>query len=101
MAELLSQEPPTQPLRNGTLLRVFFGRALPPGALGALLDEQEAQAHARMAGYAAIRDELASEDSYADHLPYWLATVRAGELTTEAQLTWLAETREALVDAPA
>ncbi len=95
-SDLLREAPVPQPPRNGTLLRVFFGRALPPDDLDALLTAEEEAAHARLAGYAAIRAGIASESEYAEHSPYWLATLRAGELSTEAQLTWLRETRAAL-----
>lgn len=97
LADLLAKRPAPQPPRNGTLLRVFFGRVQPPEDLAALLDEQEAEARARMTAYAAIREELAAEDTYPEHVPYWTATVRAGELSTQAHLQWLAETRAALL----
>jgi len=96
LRDLLREPPAPQPPRNGTLLRVFFGRALPADDLRALLDAEEEAAHARLAGYAAIRAGIASESEHAQHSPYWLATLRAGELSTEAHLTWLQETREAL-----
>lgn len=97
LAALLAEPPVSQPPRNGTLLRVFLGRSQDPSALAALLDSQEAEARARMAGYAAIRAELATDEEHAEHVPYWTATVRAGELSTQAQLQWLAETRAALL----
>ena len=100
LATLLAEPPSPQPPRNGTLLRVFFGLAQRPGALAALLDAQEAEVSARVAAYAAIRAELAADAAsglHAEHLPYWLATVRAGELGAQAQLAWLAETRAALL----
>ena len=100
LAALLAEPPAPQPPRNGVLLRVFFGSAQPPRALAALLDEQEEQARARLAMYAAIRADLATDETYAAQVPYWAATVRAGELAMEAQLRWVAETRAALL-APA
>lgn len=96
LQELLREPAVPQPPRNGTLLRVFFGRALPPDDLDALLAADEEAAHARLAGYAAIRASIADEDEYAEHTPYWLATLRAGELSTEAHLAWLRETRATL-----
>jgi DNA-binding PadR family transcriptional regulator len=94
---LLAEPPAPQPPRNGVLLRVFFGSSLEADDLGRLLDEAEAQARDRMASYAAIRDGIATEGDYAAHTPYWEATIRAGELTAEATLTWVAETRAALI----
>ncbi|MCX6434327.1 MAG: PadR family transcriptional regulator [Actinobacteria bacterium] len=96
LAGLLAESPARQPPRNGTLLRVFFGQAQPPAALAALLDATETQARNRLATFAAIRADLATEEEHVEHVPYWTATIRAGELAAEAQLTWAAETRAAL-----
>lgn len=93
---LLAEPPVPQPPRNGTLLRVFFGAAQDPARLVALLDGQEAEVRQRLAAYAQIREELGSDTEHAEHVPYWLATVRAGELSAQAHLQWLDETRAAL-----
>ena len=97
LAKLLAEPPTPQPPRNGTLLRVFFGRAQPPEDLAALLDARAAEARDRLATFAAIRTELAAEEAYVEHVPYWTATIRAGELAAEAQLAWVAESRAALL----
>jgi DNA-binding PadR family transcriptional regulator len=96
--DLLSEPATSQAPRNGLLLRVFFGRALDPGKLARMLDELEAEAQTRMASYAGIRAAIEAEDEYTDHAPFWNATIRAGELAAQAQLTWAAETRAALAD---
>lgn len=96
LAELLAEPPIPQPPRNGVLLRVFFGAALAPGVLAQLLDEQEAAARERLATFEGIRAQMAGEPQYADHAPYWEATLRAGELASEAALQWVTETRESL-----
>ena len=97
LRDLLTEPPAPQPPRNGTLLRVFFGSALGTDALNALLESQEIEVRARLATYSAIRDGLIAEAEHPDHVPYWLATVRAGELSAQAHLQWLEETREALL----
>lgn len=97
LRDLLSEPPVPQPPRNGTLLRVFFGPALGPDALAALLDSEEAEVRTRLATYAGIRAGLIAEAEHPDHAPYWLATVRAGELSAQAHLQWLEETRAALL----
>jgi DNA-binding PadR family transcriptional regulator len=97
LRELLEEAPVPQPPRNGVLLRVFFGDCLPSDALARLLDEQQSSAEARLATYAGIRAGIASERSHHEHHPYWLATVRAGELSAQATLQWLAETRATLL----
>ena len=53
-----------------------------------------------MPGWRATRPSAQAsraEDEYAEHTPYWLATLRAGELSAEAHLAWLRETRATLV----
>ncbi len=97
LRDLLAEPPVPQPPRNGVLLRVFFGNSLPAEALARLLDEQQASAEARLATYAGIRAGIVAEQSHHEHHAYWLATVRAGELSAQATLQWLAETREALL----
>jgi DNA-binding PadR family transcriptional regulator len=97
LADLLAEPPTPQLPRNGTLLRVFLGPAMPPGALAALLDATADAARERMAAYAGIRAAVLAETEHAAHIPYWLATVRAGELTAQAQLQWVTETRAALI----
>jgi DNA-binding PadR family transcriptional regulator len=100
LLDLLVDVPPPQPPRNPVLLRVFFGHALPPDSLDTLLARTEADARARLGTYEGIRAAIVDEPAYAEHGPYWEATIRAGELTAQAQLTWAAETRAALA-APA
>ncbi|MEI6362462.1 MAG: PadR family transcriptional regulator [Actinomycetes bacterium] len=100
LRELLAEPATPQPPRNGTLLRTFFGHALPPADLGRLLDEVESQARGHLSAYGAIRDGIAAEDGYDEHGPYWEATIRAGELAAGAQLTWVVETRAALLGSP-
>ncbi len=97
LRELLSEEPIPQPPRNGLLLRVFFGRALPPSTLDSLLTGLETEARERLGKYQGIRAAIAREPTYDEHGPYWEATLRAGELTAQAQLAWVTETRAALV----
>jgi DNA-binding PadR family transcriptional regulator len=97
LRELLEEPPAQQPPRNGVLLRVFFGHSLPTEELARLLDEQQSSAEARLATYAGVRAGITAERSHQEHHPYWLATVRAGELGAQATLQWLAETREALL----
>jgi DNA-binding PadR family transcriptional regulator len=93
---LLSEPPVQPPPRNGVLLRTFFGHAVPSSTLVEMLDDVERDARSRLASYAGIRAEIAREDGYEQHGPYWEATIRAGELTAQAQLTWVAETRATL-----
>jgi hypothetical protein len=78
------------------LLRVFLGPNLSPDELSTLLDQAEEAARSRLAGFAGIRAEIATDQQNAEQAPYWLATVSAGEHTTKALLDWTAETRATL-----
>jgi DNA-binding PadR family transcriptional regulator len=97
LRELLTEPAVPQAPRNGTLLRTFFGHALPSPDLGRLLDEVESEARGRLGSYAGIRRSIEAEDGYGQHGPYWEATIRAGELAAEAQLAWVVETRGTLL----
>lgn len=96
LQELLEEPVAAQPPRNGLLLRTFFGQAMTPRALATALDSAEQEARARLGSYAAIRSDIADDPGYAEHGRFWEATLRAGELTAEASLTWVRETRESL-----
>lgn len=96
----LATPPVTTPPRNGVLLRTFFGPHLDPAEFAGMLDAVDAQAAARLATFAQIRSDLEAGNEHAEHIPYWLATVRAGELNALAQREWVRETR-ALVRPPA
>ena len=96
LRELLEEPPVPQPPRNGTLLRVFFGASLPPEVLAALLDELEARCGRGWPRTPPSARASRARRSNAEHHPYWLATVRAGELGSQAPLQWLAETRATL-----
>jgi len=94
---LLAEAPVPQHPRNGVLLRTFFGDSMAQEDLAAMLDDVETQSRQRLDSYAAIRADITAEPAYAEHGPFWEATLRAGELTVEAQLAWVAETRATLL----
>jgi DNA-binding PadR family transcriptional regulator len=95
-ARLAEPVAPTPP-RNALLLRVFLGANLEPATLAALLDEAEAEARGLLATYASLRTEIAVEPLAAEHGPYWLATVSAGEHAARAVIAWADETRRTLL----
>ena len=94
---LLAEPPVPQAPRNGVLLRTFFGDAMAPDDLGRMLTSVTAESQARLHSYAAIRSSMTEEPGYAEHGRYWEATLRAGELAAQAQLTWATETTAALL----
>jgi DNA-binding PadR family transcriptional regulator len=96
LRELLAQPIQPVPPRNGLLLRLFFGRTLGVDACRALLRETRTEAERRLAGYEALRTEIAAEDEHAADRPYWLLTVSAGEHGARATIAWADEALAAL-----
>ncbi len=58
--------------------------------------EARADAERQLTEMAAIRAELASDESNAEDQPYWLLTVSAGEHAARAAIAWADETMAAL-----
>ncbi len=93
---LLAEPIQRQPPRNALLLRLFFGRHLGQQACESLVREARADAERQLTEMAAIRAELASDESNAEDQPYWLLTVSAGEHAARAAIAWADETIAAL-----
>ena len=98
LTTLLGQPERPTPPRNGLMLRLFFGRTIGPEACAALVREAKTHAEQQLLDYREIRAELAGEDQYAEHRPYWLLTVSAGEHTAHASIAWADETLASLRD---
>lgn len=92
----LTKPPTFPPPRNGLLLRVFFGTQLEPEVLRGMLQEYAAEVGARLAEFDAIEAEIAAEDAGNPNQVFWLATVRNGRFSAEAQLRWVQETLASL-----
>lgn len=100
LRELLGTPVLDAPPRNGLMLRLFFGRHLGPDACRRLVLDAREGAERQLAGFAAIREEMAAETAAhtapeADQ-PYWLLTVSAGEHAARATTLWADETLDAL-----
>ena len=86
----LSEPPQSARPRNGTLLRLFFGRRLGLDGCRDLLEQARSQAIEQLARFDAIRQEIRSEEPTDDH-PFFLLTVSAGEHAARATLVWADE----------
>ena len=86
----LSEPPQSERPRNGTLLRLFFGRRLGLAGCRDLLEQAGNQAVEQLAGFDAIRREIEAEQPSDDH-PYFLLTVSAGEHAARATAAWAEE----------
>lgn len=93
---LLRQPDQPAPPRDGLLLRLFFGGLLGPAACRVLIQQAKDDAQQRLLTYTSIRAELATEDQYAKHRPYWLLTIAAGEHAARAAVAWADEALAAL-----
>jgi len=84
---------PIEPItpRNGTLLRLFFGRILGPERCVEIVERARASAIAQLAEFEMLERQL--ESDYSDHtdLPYWLITLRSGQIAAEATIRWATE----------
>jgi DNA-binding PadR family transcriptional regulator len=86
----LSEPPQSARPRNGTLLRLFFGRHLGLDGCRDLLELAGTQAVEQLAGFDAIRREIGAEEPTDDH-PFFLLTVSAGEHAARATQAWAEE----------
>ncbi len=76
--------------RNGTLLRLFFGRRLGVDGCRLLLEDARSAAVQQLHEFDTIRREIQSEGPSDDH-PFFLITVSAGEHTARATMSWVEE----------
>lgn len=90
LRDRLSEPPQSARPRNGTLLRLFFGRQLGLDGCRELLEQARGQARDQLVGFEAIRQEILSEAPTDDH-PFFLITVSAGEHAARATVAWAAE----------
>jgi len=93
---LLAEAPQPQKPRNGTLLRLFFGRQLGVDVCRALVEQTRERAEQQLARLAAERASLAADEGLRDDAPFILMTVSAGEHSARAALAWADETLAAL-----
>lgn len=85
-------EAPTEavPVRNETLLKLFFGRYAGTAAHGRELSRLRREAE-RVADHLRGLRTLIEAHSETPDAPYWLITLRFGEIQAEAQIRWLDE----------
>lgn len=97
LAEGFVQAPP----RDATLLRLFFGRFLGPAGCRELVEQARLACEQQLQEFAGVRQRLESTAIDAADRPYWLMTLRSGELATQARLVWASETLAVLDELPA
>jgi len=99
LTDLLRSPVEASPPRSGLMLRLFFGRATGvPAAVDLISDARDAAA-AQLELFAGLRTLGAAEVARgldADHWPWWLITISAGEHTARATIVWADESLAAL-----
>lgn len=98
LLDLLRSDLSAGPPRDELLLRLFFGRFIGAQGCRDLLEDARAACHGQLARLAATRATLTVEDAHSPDLPYWLLTVRSGELTLRARIAWIDEALATVAD---
>jgi DNA-binding PadR family transcriptional regulator len=84
----LAEAPKPQPPRNELMLKIFFGRLAPPGAVTAHLRRLQVQQERLLATLEDIERQLRVERAGHPDLRYWLLTLKAGIERGKALLDW-------------
>lgn len=87
-------DPPT--VRNELLLKLFFSRNVEPGVARSQVEEFRRQVTELARQGEETRSRLESNRQGSPDLPYWLLTLRFGEIQRAAVLTWCEEAVAAL-----
>jgi DNA-binding PadR family transcriptional regulator len=96
LAEWLRQPAEERVPRNELLFKLFFSRHASPAAATRQVEAyRAAQAEARDR-FATLDRELVARHAKNPDLPYWLITLRYGQLEAEARLRWADEALEIL-----
>lgn len=81
--------------RHELLLKLFFGAGVSPDVSLGLVAQHRAEVEALLGTYAEIEASLRHDSVVGNPArPFWLATLRYGQLTAQATLGWCDETAE-------
>jgi DNA-binding PadR family transcriptional regulator len=96
LAEWLADRPHQDPPRMELLLKLFFARQGEAATAARHVAEYLAAQRSTHQRYAEIRRSLGKHHRDNPDLPYWLLTLRFGELMTEAHIRWAEEAQDFL-----
>lgn len=82
----VSEEPGMETIRFPLLLRLMFGKEVPPDRLAAFIEHHERIHHERLAQYRALHASI--PDTYKAANPYSMSTLDFGILYEEAVTQW-------------
>jgi DNA-binding PadR family transcriptional regulator len=95
LQEWLGKPPQAQPVRNEYLLKMFFGKAAPAGALCRHLEQYRREQEQFLAMYDQIRAHTEREHAGRADQKFWLAMLDRGLRVRRAELAWCNDTLEA------
>ena len=81
---------------NEFLLKLFFGAAASPADMLAVVRAQHALRVEELARYADIAKHIAAQPGTEEQKIYWMATLRYGEMGSQATIAWCEETERKL-----
>lgn len=81
---------------NEFLLKLFFGAAASPADMLAIVRAHHALRTEELAHYAEIAEYIAAQPGTEEQKTYWMATLRYGELGSQATIAWCEETEREL-----
>ena len=87
---------PPPPSRHELLLKLFFGRQTDPATRLAQVEAFAEHERENLTRYARIRAELEKGAARQPDLPYWLLTLRYGEIESQSRIAWCAEALDVL-----
>lgn len=96
LAQWLGQPPQPRVPRNELLFKLFFSRHVSPGEAIRQVERYRAAESEARDRFAALDRELVARFAHVPDLPFWLITLRYGQLETEAHLRWAEEALEIL-----
>lgn len=96
LREWLTQAPQMQPFRNELLLKLFFGRLVPPEACQEHLQQFRQRQEDFLRTYCQVERWLHTEHARHPDLPFWLMTLSCGVHQARALRDWCDETLAAL-----
>src|SRR3954451_11695098 len=96
LAEWLRDPARTRAARNELLFKLFFARQIAPAEAAAQVERFRAEHERARQEFTQVERQLIERHGKNPDLPYWLITLRYGQLEAESRLRWAEEALEIL-----
>ncbi len=96
LSRWLAQPPAPDAARSELLLKLFFSRFAPDGAAANHIQTARIRAHATVNSLRQIEQVIRAELAHQPDFPYWMLTIRHGQIVNEARLRWCDEADQVL-----